>query len=218
MIGARPEERLHGVDHRFDPDKPLGLTLWQQIEVSQLGSSKQLGSAVRTRGDTGTATDTHGGVHRRLGGLLRDRDQIGVGSAPGVDRDVAARLDDPIEGAPIDDQILEDGEPGGPPRLDGDHIAVTELSHVELAGSRPLLRSVGLPVDHQPARAADPFSAVVLEGDRLSVVEGEPVVDDVEHLQERGMGTDPGSGVLLESPWTIRAVLAPDAKCDIHYL
>ena len=89
---------------------------------------------------------------------------------------------------------------------------------MQLAGSSPLLRAVGLPVDHHPTGTADSLSAVVLEGDRLPVVEREAIVDDIEHLEERSVRTDAGSEVLLESSRTVRPVLTPDAKCYIHYL
>ena len=69
--------------------------------MGQLGGSKQLGSTVRTGSHTGAAANTHGGIHRCLGGLLRYWDKIGVRCAPGVDGDVTTSLNDPIEGAPI---------------------------------------------------------------------------------------------------------------------
>src|SRR4051812_9324681 len=69
-------------------------------------------------------------------------------------------------------------------------VAGGELAHLERAGRRALLRSVRLPVDHDPARAADAFAAVVLELDRLLAVDGQAVVDDVEHLEERHLRTD----------------------------
>ena len=48
----------------------------------------------------------------------------------------------------------------------------------------------GRAVDHDPALAADPLAAVVVEGDRLLAAADQALVDDVEHLQERHVGAD----------------------------
>ena len=93
--------------------------------------------------------------------------RLASGAPPVVDGDVAAGLDDAVEGAAVDDEVLDHREARGPPRLDGDLVAVVELAHVELAGRGAALRAVGLAVDHQPARAADALAAVVVERDRL---------------------------------------------------
>ena len=47
----------------------------------------------------------------------------------------------------------------------------------------PLL-AVGHAVDRQRAGAADAFAAVVVEVDRFLPIHHDPLVDDVEHLQE----------------------------------
>jgi len=39
-------------------------------------------------------------------------------------------------------------------------------------------------IDHDPARAADPFAAIVFEGDRLLALAEETLVENVEHFQE----------------------------------
>src|SRR3546814_3029661 len=66
----------------------------------------------------------------------------------GVDRDVATRGDDPVEGGAVHDQVLEHRERVGTPRLDRDRVAVLEGTHVELAGGGHL-GPVRLAVDHQ---------------------------------------------------------------------
>ena len=55
-----------------------------------------------------------------LDGLLGDEDGVAVLRAADVDRRVAAGLDDPVERAAIDDQILDQREGLGPPRLERD--------------------------------------------------------------------------------------------------
>ena len=69
-------------------------------------------------------------------------------------------------------------------------VAVLEVAHVQLAGGGAADRTVRDAVDHHPARAADAFAAIVLEVDRLLAALGQLFVDDVEHLQERRVGTD----------------------------
>jgi hypothetical protein len=86
------------------------------------------------------------------------------------------------------------------------------------AGGGALLRTVRLPVDHHPAGTADPLAAVVLELDRLLAVHDEPVVDDVEHLEERHLGADVGDVVGLERTGRGRRRLTPHLQGDVHYL
>jgi hypothetical protein len=101
-----------------------------------------------------------------LGGLAGDEDGIGVGSAAGPSGDVAAGVEDPVEGRTVDDEVADHREGLRPPRLDGDLVAVREVAHVELADRAPL-PAVGDAVDHEAARAADALPAVVVEGDGL---------------------------------------------------
>src|SRR5690606_13533897 len=98
-----------------------------------------------------------------LGDVLGNRDGVGVGRGAGVHRDIAARRDDAVEGAAVDDQVLDDGKRVGPERLDGDVGAVGELSHAQLARGAPALWAVGHAVDHQAAGAADAFTAVAFK-------------------------------------------------------
>jgi hypothetical protein len=79
--------------------------------MSDLRRGEQLRGAVGAGGDARPTSDADGGVHRRFGGLLRDGDQVGFGRAAGVDADEPAGLDDPIEGAAVDHQVLETGKP-----------------------------------------------------------------------------------------------------------
>ena len=74
--------------------------------------------------------------------VLRDQDGVAVRRAAGVDRDVAAGRDDAVERAAIDDEVLDDREGLGAPRLDGDRVAVLEPAHVELADGGAAVRAV----------------------------------------------------------------------------
>src|SRR5581483_5830426 len=67
-----------------------------------------------------------------------------------------------------------------------------------------------------PARAADSLAAVVLEMDRLLSFFDELFIEDVEHLQERGVGTDVAHLVALEAAFGSTGSLPPDVKSQIH--
>src|SRR5690606_13368958 len=113
----------------------LGLPLRKEAEVTDLRACKEARGGVRTSRNARAAADALGGVHRAIGDLLRDRDLIGFGSRTRPHGDVATRLDDAIEGAAIDRQILDDGEGRSAEGLDPDLVgAVDELPHVKLTG------------------------------------------------------------------------------------
>ena len=112
------------------------------------------------------------------------------GAPPTLTDDVAAGGDDAIERAAIDDQILDDREGPGAPRLDRDGVAVLEPAHVQLADGRAAIGPVRDAVDHQAAHAADAFAAVRVERDRVLALLDQPFVHDVEHLEKRHVGRD----------------------------
>jgi hypothetical protein len=145
-----------------------------------------------------------------------DRREVRVGRGAGVDRDVAAGLDDAVERGAVDDEVLHQREARGAPGLDDDLVAVGEAAHVQLARRGARLRAVGLPVDHQPAGAADALAAVVGELDRLLAGLDEPLVDDVEHLEERRVLADVGRLVGLEPARRVRSGLPPHSQREVH--
>ncbi|GAA3420898.1 hypothetical protein GCM10018952_65740 [Streptosporangium vulgare] len=111
-------------------------------------------------------------------------DAVRVGGGAGRDGDEAARLDDAVERRAVHDQVLHHREGRGAPRLDGDDRVVLEVTHVQLAGGGRHLLAVRDTVDDHAAHAADALAAVVVEGDRVVALQDEPLVEDVEHLQE----------------------------------
>ena len=88
--------------------------------------------------------------------------------------------------------------------------AALELAHVQLARRRAALRSVGLAVDHQRARPADAFAAVVVEHDRVLALADQTFVEDVEQLEKRRLLADLGDRVVLEM--TLGGRDRPDAR------
>ena len=117
-------------------------------EVRDLAPSEQVRRRVLAGRHARAAADAGRRVHRLLGDVLRDRDGVAVRRAADVDRDVAAGRDDAVERAAIDDEVLDDRERLGAPRLDRDRVAVLEAAHVQLADGRARGR----------ARAATPLT------------------------------------------------------------
>ena len=159
--------------------------------------------------DAGAAANALRRIHRLIGGALRDRQAVGVRRATDVHRNVATGRDDAVEGRPIDDEVLDDGEAPGAERLDRDRLAVAEAAHVDLAGGRALVGSVRDAVDNQPATAADAFAAIRIERDRVLAALDHGFVDDIEHLEEGHVGMDVVRGVVHEPAGSIRPGLPP---------
>ena len=82
---------------------------------------------------------------------------------------------------------------------------------MQLAGCRGLLRTMGPPVDHHSACAADALAAVAFEGHLFGARVVELLVQLVEHLEERGVGAD-GLLVDLKPTGVTHPGLAPHLK------
>ena len=147
--------------------------------------------------------------------VLGDGRRVGVGGRTGVGGDVAAGLDDPVERATVDDEVADDREGLGAPRLDGDRLAGLERAHVQLAGRRAL-GAVGVAGDHQTAHAADALATVAVERDRLVALGVELLVEDVEHLEEGHVRADVRDPVGDEAPRVVGSGLAPDLEGQVH--
>ena len=96
----------------------------------------------------------------------------------------------------------------------GDHGAGGEAAHVRLAAGDTPVGPVGLSVDHQRAGAADALAAIVGESDRFVALQGELVVQDVEHLQKRHVRIQVVRGIVDKAPPVLGARLAPHANGD----
>ena len=64
-------------------------------------------------------------------------------------------------------------------------------------------------VDVQRAHAADPFAAVVVECHGLLALVDQVVIQDVEHLEERGVGRDVFDFVSFETTLCFSVLLTP---------
>ena len=95
-------------------------------------------------------------------------------------------------------------------------LAVVELAHVQLAGGGALLGAVGLAVDHQAARAADALAAVAVEHDGLAALVDQPLVDDVEHLEERHVLVDVEASYVSKRPASLGPFCRQTLRCEVH--
>src|SRR4029077_1523646 len=88
----------------------------------------------------------------------------------------------------------------------------------QLTGRRPLHGAMRHAVDHHAARPADPLATIVIERDRHPSRLYEPLVDDVEHLEERHVRADLARVVLLELARGFCIRLTPDMERDVHWM
>src|SRR5438132_13632086 len=100
--------------------------------MRNLRGDKEHGRGILASGDTGSASDTGRGVHRKVRGFLRDRDRVTIGCTAGVHGNKSARLNDSIERAAIGDEVLNDRKCLRAPGFDGDGLAIMETAHVKL--------------------------------------------------------------------------------------
>ena len=186
--------------------------------MRDLGRDEQHRGRVLTGGDARAAADAGGRVHRRLGIGLGDRQRIPVRSASGIHGNKSARLHDALHRTAVDNQVLDDREGAGAPRLDVDVVSVFEAAHVGLAGGDPAFGPVSRAIDHERTGPTDPLAAVVVEGDWVLSLFDEPLVHHVQHLREGHVRADVSGLVLHHPPFIVRAALSPDVKRDVHYL
>ncbi len=172
-------------DHLPDAVGGLDFALREQGKVAHLGTDKEHGTGVFASSDTGSAADAGSGIHGLVGLVLGDGDGVGIGNTAGGGADVAACLDDFVEGGAVYHEVADDGEGLGTPRFNPDFVAIVKFAHVKLAGGDTVVVAVGTAIDVQAAHAADAFAAVVVEADGVgNAVVDELLVEDVEHFEE----------------------------------
>ena len=183
--------------------------------MSDLRGGEEHRGGVRAGSDARAAADACGSFERAIRILLRDGGRVGVRGCTRVDGNVAASLNDAIQGGAVDHQVLDDREARRAPRFNRDDVAVLKGTHVQLAG-RGDLRAVSDTVDNDATLTANALAAVGIEGDRFLASCEELFVQDVEHLQERGLFRDSLHLVFMNCALVCRTVLAPNPQCQVH--
>src|SRR6185295_15086766 len=164
--------------------RAVGLALWQEAEVGELGPHEERGRAVGAGGHAGAAADARGRVERALGHRARDRERIGLGRAARADRDVAAGAHHAVERAAVHHEVANDREGAGPDGLQGDGGAVAERAHREQARGGAGPGPVRTAVHHDAAGPADALAAVAVEGHRWLAARGQQLVQAVERFEQ----------------------------------
>ena len=218
-VGAGTKAQLvHFRQHGLGAALGFHLALRQESKLAHLGADEQHGRAVLAGSNAGTTADAGSSIHSFVGLLLGDGDGIGIGDTTGVDADIAARSHDLVEGTTVNHKVANDGEAGRTPRLDGDDIAVLETAHVDLACGGTRGRAMGMTIDIERAHAADAFAAVVVEDYGFLAAIDEHLVQDVKHLEERGVARDVFHVVALELAFLLRTTLTPHLQCKTNIL
>ena len=70
--------------------------------------------------------------------------------------------------------------------------------------------------DDESTRAADAFTTVRIERDRVLSLCDQRLVDHIEHFEERHVGKDVVRDVIDQAAWFIRSGLPPDFEIDPH--
>jgi hypothetical protein len=92
------------------------------------------------------------------------------------------------------------------------------VTHVKLANRRCGLRPVSDSIDHEAARTADTFTAIVIEGDRLFTLRNQFFIKHIQHFEKRHMRIYFRVLVLDHAANVIRIFLPPNVESEFHYL
>mgnify|MGYP003423049047 CR=1 FL=1 len=140
--------------------------------------------------------------------MLGNEDSVSILGLTGTNGYITAGGLNLIEGRAVYHAVLDYRECSRAPRLNGDYIAVVELTHVELAsGGAGSGLTVRRTVDVERTHTADTFAAVVVEYERLLAVVNQLLVEDVEHLEEGSIVGDVFHLALFEMTGNLRTIL-----------
>src|SRR5207237_996847 len=126
------------------------------------------------------------------------------------------RGDDAVEGRSIHDQVFYNRKRRGTPRLEVELVAILKVAHVQLANGGAFEAAVGLAIDHEAAHAADPFATIVVKRDGILAFLDQPLVQHIQHLEERHVLVHARNLVANHAPAVLRVFLPPDVKYQFH--
>jgi hypothetical protein len=133
---------------------------------------------------------------------MRDQYSITILSGSCADRDETSGLENLVERATVNNQILDDRECRAPERLHGDGRSILEMTHEQLACGDMVIRSMSPAVDEQGAGSAYTFTTVMVErhgtaalaasfnSHRIVSLSDKLFIQDVKHLKERSILLD----------------------------
>src|SRR5262249_23781430 len=165
--------------------------------------------SVRTSCYASAASDASGSIHRQIRIFLRYRNGIAVRRAAGRNRNEASIGNDAVEGAAIDDQVLDHRKSFGAPWLQVKYVAVFKVTHVELADGGCPFGTVSNSIDHEPARTAYSFAAIMIESNRIFTLHNELFIEHIQHFKKRHMRIHLRMFVFRHVSSVIRTLLPP---------
>ena len=230
-VGAVSEpEFVHFGHHVLCPSLGFDLTLGKQGERTHAGRDEQHGRAVAARRHACSAPDAGSGVHALLGLVVTDEDVIGILRSAGTDGNETACLQNLVEGCAVHHQILYNGEGTAAERLYSNGGSVLEMPHEQLAGGDMFVGTMGASVYIEGTGTADTLAAIVVEryrtaalaasfyGNGIRPFADKLFIEDIEHLQEGGVGLYPADMISLEMTLGLGVLLTPYLEVEFHNL
>ena len=228
-IRAVAETQLvHLGDHRLGTAVRLRTPLRKQGQGADARGDEEHRGTVLAGGDTSAATHAGGRIHAVLGPVVRNQEVVGILRSTRTDGNESACLEDLVECGTVHHQILDHRETGAAPGFHRDGGAVLEMTHKELAGRHVVVRPVGASVDIQSAGTADALAAVMVEGHGtaalaaalhchgVATLADQLLIEDIEHLQERGVFLNAGNMIGLEMTFGLGVLLTPYLQIEFH--
>ena len=221
-------EFVHLRDHSLGPALSLGTSLRKQSERADAGSDEQHRRSVLTGSNASAATYAGCCIHTLLSFVVGNKQNVCILSGAGTYGDESSSLEYLIERTTIDYEILDNGECGTAERLYCNSSTVLEVAHKELTGCNVVVRTVGTAVDIQRTSSADTLTAVVVERNRTAALASslysyrvatfpdKLLIEDIEHLEERGVLLDTADVVGLEMAFCLGVFLTPYLKIEFH--
>src|SRR6185295_16027470 len=111
-----------------------------------------------------------------------------------------------------DHQIADQRKRRSAQRLEPHARAVLERVQPQLAGGRARLAAVWAAVHEHAARTADALAAIAVERDRPLAARAQPIVEHIERLEQRHLGSQAVLAVLDEAAGGGVIRLAPDLE------
>src|SRR5258705_11949353 len=166
-----------------------------------LRSREKHGRSIWTRRGARATPDTSCRFHRQIGIMLGNQDRVRFWRGACARGNESTGLHNAIQRAAIDHQIFHERERSYAKRLNYDRRAVAKLSHIKLAHSARMIGSMWFAVNRQRASAANTFAAIRVERDRFLSAFHQSLIENVEHLQKRGVRRNIAHFVIDEFTW-----------------
>src|SRR5437867_2360794 len=117
-----------------------------------------------------------------VGIFLIDRNGIGINSVTGIYTDKSARLDDAVKCGAIHYEVLYNRESLCAPGFHHNRIPIFKSTHVQLADGVILPWPMCLTINEHAAHTANPFPAIMIEGNGIFTFNDQLFVQYIKHF------------------------------------